>query len=57
MNASKAEIDKAPIMRKLTFACTAGVLLVFSWAGGIAAPSVAGAVFSDATKETGITFA
>jgi len=44
-------------MRKLTFACTAGVLLVFSWAGGIAAPSVAGAVFSDATKETGITFA
>lgn len=56
MNASKAESDRAKKMSKLTLDCTAGVLLAFSWAGGITAPAAAGVVFTDVTKETGITF-
>ena len=56
MSVSRAQIDKATIMSKLTFACAAAVLLVLSWAGGIAAPCVAGIVFSDVTNQTGITF-
>ena len=56
MSVSRAEIDKATMMRKLTFACTAAALLVFSRTGGVAAPSGAAIVLNDVTNQTGIKF-